>query len=146
MKYQVKKTVQQGFTLIELMIVIAILAILLAIAVPAYQDYTVRTQVSECINVSAAAKLYVSETAQSQGVVVGAGDYSLYVAPADLADGNCDSLAVGAATGIITINATAGPGGTLTFTPTQAAITDSIEWACAATGYNNNQLPNECRS
>ena len=44
------KRVQQGFTLIELMIVIAIVAILVALAVPAYKDYTVRTKVAECIN------------------------------------------------------------------------------------------------
>ncbi|WP_360680751.1 prepilin-type N-terminal cleavage/methylation domain-containing protein, partial [Nonomuraea sp. NPDC050404] len=51
---------QQGFTLIELMIVIAILGILIAIALPAYQDYTVRTKNAECLNASAAAKLAVT--------------------------------------------------------------------------------------
>ena len=57
----------QGFTLIELMIVIAILGILLAIAIPAYQDYTVRAKVSEGINLAASAKLGVSEYVQSEG-------------------------------------------------------------------------------
>jgi type IV pilus assembly protein PilA len=56
----------QGFTLIELMIVIAILGILLAIAIPAYQDYTVRAKVSEGINLAASAKLGVSEYVQSE--------------------------------------------------------------------------------
>jgi type IV pilus assembly protein PilA len=61
------KKYQQGFTLIELMIVIAILGILMAIAIPAYQDYTVRAKVSEGMNVSGAAKLAVAETYQTKG-------------------------------------------------------------------------------
>jgi type IV pilus assembly protein PilA len=58
---------QKGFTLIELMIVIAIIGILAAIAIPAYQDYTVRAKVSEGLNVAGAAKLAVSETFDSTG-------------------------------------------------------------------------------
>ena len=61
------KKMQQGFTLIELMIVIAILGILMAIAIPAYQDYTVRAKVSEGLNVAGAAKLAVAETYQTNG-------------------------------------------------------------------------------
>src|SRR5690606_34466365 len=65
--YTMKK--MQGFTLIELMIVIAILGILVAIALPAYQDYTVRARVSEAVAQTAPAKLAVAETAASQGVL-----------------------------------------------------------------------------
>ena len=58
---------QKGFTLIELMIVVAIIGILAAIAIPAYQDYTVRAQVSEGLNLSAAAKAAVAETFLNRG-------------------------------------------------------------------------------
>ena len=57
----------QGFTLIELMIVIAIVAILVALAVPAYRDYTIRTKVGECVNQAAVPKLQISEYQQSVG-------------------------------------------------------------------------------
>ncbi len=66
MEIEMKK-VQQGFTLIELMIVVAIIGILAAIAIPAYQDYTIRAQVSEGLNLSAGAKAAVTEFFQDQG-------------------------------------------------------------------------------
>jgi len=62
-----KKQLQQGFTLIELMIVVAIIGILAAIAIPAYNDYTVRAKVSEAINAMAAAKTAVGEFYVSNG-------------------------------------------------------------------------------
>jgi type IV pilus assembly protein PilA len=62
------KTMQKGFTLIELMIVVAIIGILAAIAIPAYQDYTIRAQVSEGMTLAAAAKAAVAETFMNTGV------------------------------------------------------------------------------
>jgi len=62
------KKVQQGFTLIELMIVVAIIGILAAIAIPAYQDYTIRAQVSEGMNLAAAAKAAVAESYLNRGI------------------------------------------------------------------------------
>jgi type IV pilus assembly protein PilA len=61
------KSVQKGFTLIELMIVVAIVGILAAVAIPAYQDYTIRAQVTEAMSLSSAAKAAVAETFANTG-------------------------------------------------------------------------------
>ncbi|MGZ5036893.1 MAG: pilin, partial [Usitatibacter sp.] len=63
------KKVQQGFTLIELMIVVAIIGILAAIAIPAYQDYTIRAKVTELINAAGVCKTSVAEYYQTKGAM-----------------------------------------------------------------------------
>ena len=72
------KKVQQGFTLIELMIVVAIIGILAAIAIPAYQDYTIRSKVTELVNAAGVCKTGVAEYYQSKGVM-----------PADVTQAGC---------------------------------------------------------
>ncbi len=80
------KTVQKGFTLIELMIVVAIIGILAAIAIPAYQDYTQRAQVGEAMTLVSAAKTAIAEFAQTNGE---------YPALLDLPDLNINGTVIG---------------------------------------------------
>ncbi|ALN87506.1 prepilin-type N-terminal cleavage/methylation domain protein [Lysobacter capsici] len=137
---------QQGFTLIELMIVIAILGILIAIALPAYQNYTIRTKNAECLNVAAGAKLAVAETAQDRGSLANITDtnhgYEFQ------ASDYCASVGITAGTGVVTAvtnGATTG-GGTVTFLLTPTAAAGRLEWECTASGQDNEaQIPAECR-
>lgn len=138
---------QGGFTLIELMIVIAILAILMAIAIPAYQDYTVRANLSECVSIVGGAKTFITETASSEGVTVPnttAAMVGNYTPPA--VTDNCGAVAI-AAGGEITVPilVPAAAGNTMTFTPVQALVSDNVQWTCTAPGVDSNQLPAECR-
>lgn len=125
----------KGFTLIELMIVIAILGILLAIAIPAYQDYTVRTRVSEGINLATAAKMAVSETRLNSQ----AGTWPLNNIeaglPTDIESQEVENIQV--VGGVITIsyNVIGGPdrvpaGSGIVLVPTVNSIGGSVEWSC----------------
>src|SRR5210317_654063 len=92
---------QQGFTLIELMIVVAIIGILAAIAIPAYQDYTIRAQVSEGLNLASGAKAAVTEYFQDQGIAP-ADNATAGLEDADQITGKYVSL-VTVANGVITV-------------------------------------------
>ena len=111
------KKVQKGFTLIELMIVGAIIGILAAVAVPAYQDYTIRARVAEGLGLASAAKLNVQDMLASGNVNAVATCYATgYTFGA--ATKNTTGIVITPATGVITITTTAAAGnGTLTVTP-----------------------------
>jgi len=133
---------QKGFTLIELMIVIAILGILIAIALPAYQDYSIRTKNTECLNIAAALKLAVAEYRQSEGAFPATQADAGYVFTASK---YCSS--VSSAANVITAVTTA-TGGPATYTLTGTANSSAITWVCASsvTATNPGWVPKECRN
>jgi type IV pilus assembly protein PilA len=143
------RNVQKGFTLIELMIVVAIIGILAAIAIPAYQDYTVRAKITEGISMADAAKVVVSEGFQSGGLTgmnaAGAGFNKVAFVPTKyVSNMTIDSTT---STGQITVSYNTTASGvsvltattnTLVFTPNinkvppVATSTGGMDWACAS--------------
>ena len=139
---------QRGFTLIELMIVVAIIGVLAAVAIPAYQDYTVRARVSEGLKLAAGAKTIIPENAMNAATF----DLGWYSPAATV---NVSSLAVDNTNGRVTITYTARAGnGTLVLVPTSggAALADgvvptggSIEWSCTQGTVAARYRPASCR-
>ena len=147
------KKVQQGFTLIELMIVVAIIGILAAIAIPAYQDFTIRSKVTELINAAGVCKTSVAEYYQAKGVFPGATDSGC----STVGTQNSTPPTVAATTGVITVSANAGlatqltgnaSGTDLTYTPVLSGGAGSAiqSWDCkTGTTVAAKYLPAVCR-
>jgi type IV pilus assembly protein PilA len=137
------KSIQKGFTLIELMIVVAIIGILAAIAIPAYADYTKRAKVTELVTAGSACKASVSEYFQAQGVY-----------PANIAAAGCSAQAtakMGALTlgsnGVITVpSLISGVSGNYILVPTEAGSASGVlEWSCTTSDIADKYLPANCR-
>jgi len=143
------KSVQKGFTLIELMIVVAIIGILAAIAIPAYQNYVVRSRVTEGLNLAAAAETTVAENASNAATDLSAG----WTAPA--ATANVSSVSIAPTTGVITITYTnTAMGGVVTMAPwsngavlaNDTVAPDAILWSCYTASTFQKYVPSNCRN
>jgi len=139
------KQVQKGFTLIELMIVVAIIGILAAVAIPAYQDYTVRARVTEGLVLASAMKLTVAENA-ANGTALASGWTSSGTDAAKV-----KTLGI-AADGVITVTygTKIDDGKTITITPSPVLVAgtppaSAITWSCTGGTLAAKYRPAECR-
>lgn len=144
------KNPQKGFTLIELMIVVAIIGILAAIALPAYQDYTKRTHVSEGLTLAGGMKTAISEFYASNGRFSGVTNANVsygLAAPASIVGNAVRQIQVGT-DGLITITYNTRvdtSGKTLFMRPVPSGTGGSIQWRCTGGNVDAKWRPSNCR-
>ena len=151
MDFKMKKL--QGFTLIKLMIVIAIIGVLAAIAMPVYQDYSVRTKVSEGLDLAQLAMLAVSATYHATGGYPATdpanGSYGLPAA-SEISGTYVSSVSVAASTGVISIEyklistGEVNSGDTILLSPV-GSLNGALQWSCNGNDVPAKYVPANCR-